>query len=170
MNKLITGAVVSGVIALVVSFAVVYVAKPAPVQQPLGALAGPDIPSPYLRWGDVLVYQAHRSMVAATTTLCALQSPAATSTLAWAGWSITTGTSTAATIDIGSGATAYATTTNYVSATSVSSGAQGAASWGQPTGTTGILAPNTYVLVKTAGAGLGGYTYAGTCGATFVVN
>lgn len=49
----------------------------------VGAIAGPDIISPYLKWGDVAVFSANTDeMNQASTTVCALQSPTnATSTL-----------------------------------------------------------------------------------------
>lgn len=134
-----------------------------------GALAGPDIPSPWVRWGGVASYRGTQAMQMATTTLCAIQGPSATSTVSFASWFITGPTSTAATIDIGIGSTAYATTSNLVSATAVASGAQGAASWSSLNGTSGVVGPNQYLIIKTAGAGLGGYTYTGKCNAEFTV-
>lgn len=137
--------------------------------QNVGAVASPEIPSPYIRWGSVATYRGATDMQTATTTLCAIQGPAATSTLTFAGWKITAGTSTAATIDIGIGRTAYATSTTLVTATSVASGANGEGVWSDVTGTTGVMRPGDYLIVKTAGAGLGGYTYTGTCVAEFTV-
>lgn len=129
----------------------------------------PDIISPYLRWGDVTSYRGTATMNTATTSVCAIQAPAATSTLTFAGWKITTGTTTAATIDIGIGRTAFATSTTLVTGTSVASGANGEAAWSDVTGTTGIMRPNDWLVVKTAGPGLGGYTYTGNCVAEFTV-
>lgn len=137
----------------------------------LGALTGPDIASPYISVGGLQMYSADVAMRAATTTLCAIQAPASTSTLRFAGFTITTGTSTAATIDIGTSTTAFATTTNLSAANSVASGAQGSSYW-QPVGGAvrdSTMAPNEWVVFKTAGAGLGGYTYTGTCSAQFYV-
>lgn len=150
-------------------FAAGYLARPTVAPQPqLGAVAGPDISSPYTSVNGLATYQARIPMRAATTTLCAIKSPSATSTLVHAGWQIGTGTSTAATIDLATSTTAFATTTNLVAETSVASGANGAVSWAS-SGTNGVLAPNTYVIVKTAGVGLSGYTYGGTCSAQFTV-
>ena len=143
----------------------------SPSAPTLGALASPDLPYPYFSFGGVRRFAARSAMRAATTTLCAIQAPTATSTIVSAAWRITTGTSTAATIDMGTSTTAYATTTNLVSATSVASGAQGSAYW-SPTGGAvddAKMAPSEWVVFKTAGAGLGGYTYTGTCQAVFEV-
>lgn len=61
----------------------------------LGALASPDIPSPYLKWGDVAIYQNNDTFDTGTSTLCVLASPAATSTLERFTVQPTTSTSTA---------------------------------------------------------------------------
>lgn len=133
----------------------------------VGSLA--EIPSPFFCVNNVCRFVARPSMTAATTTICAIQAPAATSTLIAASWQITTGTSTAATIDMGTSTDRYSTTTNLVAAKSIGSGAQGYATWSSAGGSAddAIMAPNTWVVVKTAGAGLGGYTYGGNCQATF---
>ena len=135
-----------------------------------GAISSPDLDSPYFSYGGVRRFGLRQQMHVATTTLCAIQAPAATSTLEFASFSITTGTSTAATIDIGTSTTAFATTTNLVAAVSIGSGATGQQFWSPVGGSVNDLtmAPSTYVVVKTAGAGLGGYTYGGTCQASFV--
>lgn len=79
--------------------------------RPLGALAGPDIPSPYLRWGDVAVFKGRMALNTATSTPCALQSPAATSTLISASLQIQTPTSTATFWQVAKAASGFATTT-----------------------------------------------------------
>jgi len=137
----------------------------------LGALAGPDIPYQWLRIGGVYNEYRSQSMRTATTSLCAMLSPAATSTLQFVSWQITAGTTTAATIDIGTSTTAFATTTNLVTATAVASGAQGYKYW-TPAGAAlddAMIAPSTYLNVMTASPGLSGYTYTGTCQAVFTV-
>lgn len=139
--------------------------------QKLGALTGPDVPYPYLCVGSVCTYSSRMAMRTATTTLCSLQAPTATSTLVFAGFQITQGTSTGATIDIGTSTNAFSTTTNLVTAKSIASGALGYAYW-TPTGGSvddAVMSPNTWVNVKTATAGLSGYTYGGTCEAQFRV-
>lgn len=48
----------------------------------LGALAGPDIASPYLRWGGVAYWGGRMdTLYQASTTVCAIQAPSSTSTL-----------------------------------------------------------------------------------------
>ena len=167
MKNFVTLAV--GAIIGVSIFTFGYLARPTVAPQPqLGAVSGPDLSSPYFSVNGVVTYQSRVTMRAATTTLCAIKSPSATSTLAVVGWQIGAGTTTAATIDLATSTTAYSTTTNLVAASSVASGANGAVSWAS-SGTNGVLAPNIYVVVKTAGAGLSGYTYGGTCFAQFIV-
>lgn len=143
-----------------------------PTQTPsLGAVSSPDIQSSWIRVGGVTRYYSRQNMIAATTTPCAILSPISTSTLLSATWQITVGTSTAATLDIGTSTTAFSTTTNLVAAKSVAANAQGYATW-KPVGGSvddSIMSPSRYVVVKTAGAGLGGYTYTGTCQAVFEV-
>lgn len=139
------------------------------VTEKAGALSSPDIQSPYLSFGGVRRWAGWANFSAATTTPCSIQSPAATSTLVTASWQITTGTSTAATIDLGTSTTRYSTTTNLVAAKSVGSGARGDANWTSAGGgvNDNVMSPSTWVVVKTAGAGLGGYTYSGRCAAVF---
>lgn len=133
------------------------------------SITGPDSSNPYFGVNGVQTYETNVRMRNATTTICAIKSPSATSTLQFASWQIGLGTSTAATIDLATSTNPYSTTTPaLVVGTSVASGAQASVSW-DPAGTNGTLAPNTYVIAKTAGVGLGGYTYGGDCEATFTV-
>jgi len=135
----------------------------------LGAVVGPDLYSPYFNVNGVRRWFISQPMNRATTTLCTLRAPSATSTINFVSFQITTGTSTAATIDIGTSTTAFSTTTNLVAAKSIASGAQGYAYWSSAGGSVddSKMAPNEYVNVKTAGAGLSGYTYGGRCQAVF---
>lgn len=137
---------------------------PAEETKSFGAVSGPDLYSPYWNVNGVTTYYYRADMRKATTTLCAFLLPNATSTVRYASWKVNTGTSTAATIDLATSTTAYSTTTNLVAATSIASGAKGYASFIPNQATTdGATGPATYLVVKTAGAGLGGYTYTGTC-------
>lgn len=165
----------SVVLSVLVSVGVYTLAPEKPVQivekntPSVQGFAGPDLPSRYFSFGGVRQFAGFTQMQVATTSLCSMQSPAATSTIEFVSWSITTGTSTAAVIDIGTSTTAFATTTNLISGTSVGSGATGQAYWSSAGGsaTDNIMAPSTWVNVKTAGAGVGGYTFGGTCQVVF---
>lgn len=141
------------------------------IERTVGSASGPDMPWPYTNVNGVVTYASKVDMRTATTSLCAFVSPSATSTIEYVSWKIIKGTTTAATIDIGTSTTGYATTTNLVSGTSVVSGAQGGYYW-TPAGAgtdDAKMSPNTYVNVMTAGAGLGGYTFTGSCQAVFRV-
>lgn len=166
--------VTSAVVALVISLAVGYF-YPNTVKTVIqevtkaGSVVSSELPDNNFAFGQVRRWAYGPKMNVATTTLCSIKSPAATTTLISAAFQVYTGTSTAATIDIGTSTSAYSTTTNLVSAFSLSSGAQGATGWTSVGGSVqdNIMAPNTYVVVKTAGAGLGGYTYGGKCTVVF---
>lgn len=164
----------SAVVALLVSGAVAFL-FPNTVQTVVqevtkaGSVVSSELPTNFFSFGELRQWAYVPKMNVATTTLCAIKSPAATTTLISAGFQINTGTSTAATIDIGTSTIAYSTTTNLVSAFSVGSGALGSAGWTSVGGSVqdNVMAPNTWVVVKTAGAGLGGYTYSGRCTVRF---
>ena len=170
-TKTILTSLVASIIVVAIGFLVVHPTNTTLVNNsaPLVKGTSPEISSPYFIVNGVTEWYGSENMAPATTTLCALISPNATSTLQYTSFQITTGTSTAATIDIGTSTTPYATTTNLVAATSIASGAQGLAFWMPTQGTSqnSIMSPNTYVVVKTAGAGLAGYTYGGKCQAEF---
>lgn len=169
INKVVLGlVVVVSVVSLYVSFSAP--TKVVEVQRPqLGSVTGPDVYFPYVGHNNSRVWVVRQPMNTATTTLCSMKAPSATSTLHWTGFSITTATATAATIDIGTSTSAYATTTNLVAARSIAANGLGNASWSPVGGSVNdsTVSPGVYVNVKTAGAGLGGYTYGGTCTAIF---
>jgi hypothetical protein len=148
--------------------------KPADVttvvkEIPVGAVVSSELSTNNFSFGEVRRWAYSQRFNVASTTLCAVKSPAATSTLVFAGYNISTGTTTAATIDVAKGNTAYATTTLLVTGTSVGSGATKEIGWTTAGGTAAddIMAPSTYVLVKTASVGLNGYTYGGRCSVVF---
>lgn len=149
-----------------------YVMKPdtviPTVSDKVGAVTGPDSFFPCESHNGVTACFGRTPMAQATTTLCTIKSPAATSTLISFGLIISVGTSTSALIDIGEGTTPFATTTGLiVGAASVASGAQSSI-YAQPLATSSlILAPNTYVNAITEAPGLGGYSYTGACSARF---
>lgn len=95
-----------------------------------GALAGPDIPSEYLRWGGAASYRRQAELTnatAATNTPCILTSPAATSTLRFAMLRVSTGSTTATKwhLSKGTGTSEATTTANQLGAYSLSSGIVG---------------------------------------------
>lgn len=149
----------------------------------LGALAGPDIPSGYLRWGGgngVRVWPTGRALTQGTTTVCSILSPAATSTLLSAGLKLDVASSSATLVEFGqSTSVPTATTTRIGTAYVVAGGASAfiAASTSPTTGATTVFAPNTYLNIKVQGgvtlgdsataAGAAGFVPTGACQATF---
>lgn len=80
----------------------------------IGAVASPNILSSYLSWGashGIRTWKAGQALRTGTSTVCAIQSPAATSTLISAGVKFDVASSTATTVYLAKAATAFATTT-----------------------------------------------------------
>lgn len=135
----------------------------------IGALTGPDLPYPYFGVGGVREFKQSTSLQTATTTVCAIQSPAATSTLKFAGIRFSTSSTTASTIHLAKATTAYATTT-ALGQGSLAAGAQGVV-LASTTPTTGVddnvvFGPSEYFVVGMTG-GAGTFSPVGTCQATF---
>lgn len=127
----------------------------------------------YYTLGGVDYAYVQKSMTAATTTICAIPNPFGTATSSLVSFlgQITTGTTTAANITLATSTLQFATSTSdeLVADRSVASGAQDTLSWLPSVGSnTNMIAPSDFVLYRTAGAGLSGYTYTGTCSATFL--
>ena len=79
----------------------------------LGSVASPDINSPYFSFGGVREWGAMtNSLTQATTTVCALQSPASTSTLNFASIQFSISSTTASLVTMARASNAYATTTS----------------------------------------------------------
>jgi hypothetical protein len=132
-----------------------------------GALAGPDIMSPYLSWGGVRIYQAQGSLKQGTTTSCSIQTPASTSTLQSFVALITGGHDVAVTANLTKGAAMQASTTALSSNHAVT--AEGTLTLMASTTnaeSTRVLAPNSWVQVNVFG-GVGTASTTGTCQASF---
>jgi len=135
------------------------------IEPKAGAVSSPDIMSPYFSFGGVRHWAGRTdSLTQATTTVCALQSPSATSTLETAFINFTVSSTTASTVTLAKATTAYATTTS-LGAITLSANAQGIA----VASTTGshIFSPNTWFVVGMAG-GIGTFSPTGTCQAVWV--
>jgi len=147
-------------------------AEPSGDSLALGAVAGPDIPHPYLKWGGgfgVRVYPTAIALKTATTTICAIQAPAATSTLLSAGVKLDVSTTTASIVDLAKATTAFATTTKIGTTYNVAANAQAMinASTTPAAGDTTIFGPNEWFVVNmVGGAGLT-VSPTGACHATF---
>lgn len=144
------------------------------VQEPkAGSIASPDIPSPYLKWGavqGVRTWPTAQPFATATTTVCAIQSPAATSTLAYpSGVLFTTSSTTAVTVTLAKAATAFATTT-ALGTHAIAANAQGhILASTTPAGNLNsdlVFGPNQWFVVGMQG-GVGSFSPVGVCQATF---
>lgn len=146
-----------GAIAVVLLALVGFSFKPSTDLRPgytVAAVSSPDIPSPYFSYGDVRHWAARTTLALSTTTPCAIQSPAATTTVISTGLQITTASSTATTWTAAIGTSAFATTTQ-LKQFSLGSGALGTmfvtstTTWATDAGTT--VSPNTWIVWSVAG-------------------
>lgn len=141
-----------------------------PTVPTFGALAGPDIASPYLRWGGVATYAGSMALGQATTTVCAIQSPAATSTLQTAFVRFDVSSTTASVITVAKATTAFATSTQIGVNYSIPANAQAFINASTTNGIAGaseVFAPNTWLVVGMQG-GVGTMSPTGSCGAKWV--
>lgn len=162
----------AGVAVIATCYLMVTKPDPAP-QRPVGAVSSPEIQSPYIRFGGVLQWAQHTDdLLQATTTLCALQAPASTSTLLVGGIKLTQASSTnAVVVDIAKATGPNSTTTLLGQATAVAAGAGGtilASTTGMGTNNPSyVFGPNTWLVIAMKG-GLGGVTNSaptGSCSA-----
>lgn len=171
INKIITAVLAVGVIVALWLGAQAPTQTVQTVQSKLGAL-NPDIISPYISFGGVQMYSARSNdLVQATTTVCALQSPASTSTLQFGSVQFSVASSTqASTITLAKATTAFATTTSLGKFV-IAAGAQGTviASTTPTLGDSVIFSPNTYFVVGMQGGG-GTFSPTGTCSANWIQN
>lgn len=126
----------------------------------------------YHCWAGVCHFYGSASLKAATTTPCAIQAPAATSTLSATGIRLDVSSSTATVWDIAKASTAYATTTALGTAYTVSGGAQAFVQASTSPGANTVLAPSSWVVFGarqgiTAGDAGTGFVPSGTCFASF---
>ena len=138
----------------------------------VGAVSGPFMPFDHIQWGlgqGIRIYPTATALKTGTTTICAIQSPVATSTLLRGGVVFTVSSSTATTITIAKATTAFATTT-VLESEAISAGEQETILWNQTDADTAdmIFVPSQWFVVgMQGGLGLGEYTPEGVCHATF---
>lgn len=138
---------------------------------PVAAATSPDLPFRYLNVGGVKTWYGYTgSLVQATTTVCSIQSPVATSTILTAQMRLDVSSTSASKITFAKAATPSATTTLLYSY-NVAAGAQ-AAIWLPATSTsqaivdTYVFAPNTFFNVGMSG-GTGTFSPTGDCKVTW---
>lgn len=143
--------------------------------QTVGAVSSPDIQSPYFSYGGVRFWGAKTdSLIAASTTICAIQSPVSTSTLVTGSIRLTVSSTTATVVTMAKSATRYATTTALASA-AFGANAQGTlvastTSTGTPLDGTNTFAPSQWLVVGMQGTSGQTYSPQGVCQATWVEN
>lgn len=169
----------AGAVVVAVLLSAVFI---KPVQQVIkqvvpnvGALSSPDISSPYISWGGVRQYAGSMSLNQATTTLCAIQSPAATSSLAYASFRMTLATTTASVLTFARATTAFATTTIIGNQITIASGAQATVIASTTAATidnngASIFPPSTYLVVGLQGGQGASQTFSqtGSCQVVWV--
>lgn len=155
-SLLLAVSVVAGVLALRAPV-VVTVEKPLIVDrvvERLGASPGSQFETPELTVNGVKKFIHHRTFNTASSTVCSVLSPDATSTLLYAVARISTATNTALVWDWGKSTNSYSTTTILGGdSLSVASGAKGTISAGLASTTymldgATVIAPNNYVNLK----------------------
>lgn len=134
----------------------------------VGALSSPDVASPYFSFGGVRQWAGSMEMRSGTSTVCSIQSPAATSTLVSATARFD-GTPSYTTIwMLGHSTTAYATTTALVASKTLASGAKGDMIATTTSLTDTRIAPLTYVNLNLSTTTVGStFAPTGECKAVF---
>lgn len=169
-NYLITAGIALGVVLLVLAFVPRSIINQ--VNPVVGSVSSPDIQSPYFSFGGVRQWAGKSdSLIQATTTVCAIQAPAASSTLMLASLHLSVSSTTASTITIAKSATPYATTTIFGSQMAVAANATATiiASTTPVAAAGGVTQFNggEYVVFGMQG-GIGSFSPSGTCQAVFV--
>lgn len=133
----------------------------------LGALSSPDLPYTYIGVGGVRRYSAKtESLSQATTTICSLQSPTATSSLVSGAITLTTSSTTATVLVMAKSSLTAASTTQIGTNFAIAANAQ-ATAVATTTATNGIIfSPSQYLNFSLSG-GTGTFSPAGVCQATW---
>lgn len=143
------------------------------VKGDLGASAGPfSVSSTNIDVGGVNIKGKGMALATGTSTVCAIQSPAATSTLLSAGVRFKLASTSAVLVDLAKGTTRFATTTRIGGAYTIVGSAQGtiiASTTGSVVGDATIFAPSQWFVAKYSDNNSGvGNASTGFCYATFV--
>lgn len=144
-----------------------------PYNPVLGSQTGPDTYFPYIANNDVRTWSYSKKMAVATSTVCSIKAPTATSTLLIATVNFGLASSSVTVVDIAK-STSYAATTTKIGTTyNITAGSRAyivASSTGSVAGEATLFGPNDYLNVKigpTSGDGLG-HAAIGFCRAEFV--
>lgn len=161
--------ILSALVALVVTI-VVSVVTPSPKQiireiPGLGAVVSSETLTSPTCIDGVCIFSTKRNFTTtASTTICAIKSPSATSTILRATINVTTGSSTAATLYLATSTTAFATTTNLVTYT-LSANTQASTNF---VGTAAsVVPPGIFLVLGAAGGPANGHLLVGSCSVDF---
>jgi len=139
----------------------------------IGSVAGTDLYNDYFRFGSgdgIRVWNTAQGLQTATTTVCSIQSPSATSTLTAAGIKIDVATTTQSILDIGTSASSNTSTSTQIGTTyTIAANAQAfvQASTTPAALARTVLAPKTFLNFNmVGGAGLK-VSPSGACHASF---
>lgn len=138
----------------------------APVTPAFGALSGPDITSPYLSVNGVTTWYTKRALSTATTTVCAIKAPAATSSLQAASVLFRVSSTTASSVVLAKATTAFATTTKIGNTIAIAANAQSSIVSTTTSASGTVFAPNEWLVVGMSG-GTGTFSPVGSCQAEF---
>lgn len=169
-------ALILGTLGFLKQSTVVIPAEVVAMLRKQGSVSGPDIQSPYFSFGGLHFWsQTTNSLPQATTTVCAIQSPTATSTLISASFIESSTTAASGSLSgirfvMAKSATAFASTTKLgeLSITGIPMNFPLMAS-STPVATDAddhTFKPSTYLTVSAIGAV--GYNMTGSCSATWV--
>ena len=161
------------VLVVIVAIAIAGVFLPvgkSVVNEIVGAVAGPNAYLPYVANNNLQTYSLTKEFQLASTTICYIKSPSATSSLSFAGVNFTTSSTTSSVVTLAKASTPYATTTALNTLT-LSAGAQGVMIATSSVATVGVVSnnifgPNQYFVVGMQG-GVGTFSPVGSCSAEF---
>lgn len=135
----------------------------------VGSVSSPDISSPYFSYGGVVHWGSRTTNLGvATTTVCALRAPSATSTLQLgaSGIKLTTSSTTASTLRLSKSNVPYDVSSTFLFGANVGANAQ-ATIVATTSADTFTFAPNQYLIAQMSG-GTGTFSPSGSCQATWV--
>lgn len=135
-----------------------------PIVTPVGAVSTPDFLSNHYSVGGLRAWKYKYTLRTATTTVCAIQSPAATSTLKSAGIRLDTSSTTASIVVAAKSATAFATTT-FLFGGNVAANAK-TATVATTTTNNFVFGPSQWLVMSMQG-GAGTFSPVGICQAEF---
>lgn len=167
VTVLLTIALVLGASAVLKSTKVEVVKVEVPTEvSTVGSVTGPDIYSDYMSVNGSILYVRRQNLRSATTTVCSILTPPATTTLQSATVELKSGTTTAMALAIGNATNNGATTTRLAYQQLAANQIYNLVSTTTALSDNSLVPPSTYINVVMAGAPGGDFTNfapRGTC-------